>query len=606
MLELANIFENRCAYCESELSSQMHIDHFRPKSTYPQLYYSLENIYPVCVECNNSKGAKFPLKNEEQDFLSNKITVDLSTEITLLINPIEDNPEEHLRFNDDGSVSPLTENGEVTIRTLNLNRKSLISSRFYIIGFLKSRLKNEINENLITVIQDMNFKAIIRTIIFNKFELKEILKLNKSLKMKMLKALAFNNSLTDLEIEKIYFRYKKGYIEDALDLLDVEKSFEFIEEICLKSVKGISFNHKFEYKDKTPCLMILGENGVGKTTLLQAITYAITNIDPKKSNMRMINKGEVKTKLKLSDGSSINSEYIFSKKRNPSKFYIPIAAYGSVRIQAGKGVSNVYEKNILNLVGKNQKSYFLEDSSHWLTKDNLKIVQDILVEILPTDRNVALVYDDEKQKFKVIFDEVESLDFDELSSGYRTITNLVMDIARFLFSIPNNQALLTPAVILIDEIDVHLHPSWKIKIVELFRGIFPRIQFIMTTHDPLCLRGLKNNEIIVLKKGEELEVLSEEIPFQGDLKIEDLLLSDFFGLDSTLDAQHKLQLQEGLNASTDGQDAYKYYGYSLTEQIALKIIDEALDSRKITPNMKIKDVDQDIKESVLRLWNLND
>lgn len=58
-----------------------------------------------------------------------------------------------------------------------------------------------------------------------------------------------------------------------------------------------------------------------------------------------------------------------------------------------------------------------------------------------------------------------------------------------------------PAIVFIDEIDAHLHPSWQKKIVGLLRECFPKIQLVVTAHSPLVVAGCKEGEVAVLKKG---------------------------------------------------------------------------------------------------------
>ena len=61
----------------------------------------------------------------------------------------------------------------------------------------------------------------------------------------------------------------------------------------------------------------------------------------------------------------------------------------------------------------------------------------------------------------------------------------------------------TKGVVLIDELDLHLHPKWQMKIVEDLRKVFPNIQFICTTHSPILLRSIEKEKIIILENGEQ-------------------------------------------------------------------------------------------------------
>jgi hypothetical protein len=84
----------------------------------------------------------------------------------------------------------------------------------------------------------------------------------------------------------------------------------------------------------------------------------------------------------------------------------------------------------------------------------------------------------------------------------------------------------------------HLHPRWRMRIVAALRGVLPRVQFIATTHDPLCLRGLEDGEVAVLRRDERQDVFAiSDLPPVKGLRVEQLLASDFFGLGSTRDPE---------------------------------------------------------------------
>lgn len=89
--------------------------------------------------------------------------------------------------------------------------------------------------------------------------------------------------------------------------------------------------------------------------------------------------------------------------------------------------------------------------------------------------------------------EVELLD---LSDGFRSILSLTMELLRQLIDVYGHEAVFEskdyinlPGVVLIDEIDAHLHPTWQTRIGQWFTKYFPRLQFIVTTHSPLICRA---------------------------------------------------------------------------------------------------------------------
>jgi hypothetical protein len=93
-------------------------------------------------------------------------------------------------------------------------------------------------------------------------------------------------------------------------------------------------------------------------------------------------------------------------------------------------------------------------------------------------------------------------------------------------------------IVLIDEIDAHLHPQWKMQIIDRLRSVFPRVQFIVTSHEPLTLRGLHAGEVAVLRRGRNGNVsVITDLPSPRALRIDQILTSEFFGLNSTSDPE---------------------------------------------------------------------
>ncbi|MFN8536877.1 MAG: AAA family ATPase [Thermomicrobiales bacterium] len=87
---------------------------------------------------------------------------------------------------------------------------------------------------------------------------------------------------------------------------------------------------------------------------------------------------------------------------------------------------------------------------------------------------------------------------ENLSDGYRSILSMTFDLIRQLqrayrleqiFAPENPTVVSAPGVVLIDEVDAHLHPSWQRRIGTWFRQHFPRMQFIVTTHSPFVCQA---------------------------------------------------------------------------------------------------------------------
>lgn len=115
--------------------------------------------------------------------------------------------------------------------------------------------------------------------------------------------------------------------------------------------------------------------------------------------------------------------------------------------------------------------------------------------------------------------EVEPLNIDALSDGYRTHFSLVVDIARRMVQLNPSDDLDDPhrgtnteAVILIDEIDLHLDPAWQARVVQGLIAAFPNAQFVLTTHSEQVIGSVGAESVHKLVWGDG-EILLESVPF---------------------------------------------------------------------------------------------
>lgn len=112
---------------------------------------------------------------------------------------------------------------------------------------------------------------------------------------------------------------------------------------------------------------------------------------------------------------------------------------------------------------------------------------------------VQLIYDVAAEELQIALGNSRILPFRLLSDGYRNVISIVADIA-FRMCVLNphlgkDVTQLTDGVVLIDEIDLHLHPKWQRHIVDDFKRIFPKVQFIATTHSPFIIQSLETGEL---------------------------------------------------------------------------------------------------------------
>ena len=133
----------------------------------------------------------------------------------------------------------------------------------------------------------------------------------------------------------------------------------------------------------------------------------------------------------------------------------------------------------------------------------LKALDEAVTRFLPGYGNLRLASDDRPQL--VIDRGNTTLPVRQLSDGERGTLALVLDLTRRLAQA--NPALTDPAadagaVVLIDEIDLHLHPRWQRQIVQNLKTAFPRCQFIATTHSPQVIGEVEHDRIQIIADGQ--------------------------------------------------------------------------------------------------------
>lgn len=188
-----------------------------------------------------------------------------------------------------------------------------------------------------------------------------------------------------------------------------------------------------------------------------------------------------------------------------------------------------------------------------------------------------------------------------LSDGYLTTLGWLVDVlARWMDYARNHDIILgadfpkrMPCVVLIDEIDLHLHPRWQTEVIAKLRNTFPMTTFVATTHNPLTLHGTQPGEVHVIRASEDgnLEIVQRDLP--PGVSTDELLTGDWFGLTSTLDAETQRLLQEHFVLLQQGRpegdpervrleetlrQRLGHFAATRADQLAQEIVAEQLDS----------------------------
>jgi len=181
---------------------------------------------------------------------------------------------------------------------------------------------------------------------------------------------------------------------------------------------------------------------------------------------------------------------------------------------------------------------------------------------LPTEVRFEGKLDRQDKEYMFRFEGNET-PFPALSDGYRAFIGWVADLLGHLCDVCPASGRLSrlSGIVLVDEIDLHLHPEWQRTIVPRVASAFPNLQFVLTSHSPLVTGTLSRANIFVTVEGSdgtpEVRQLSEEIHGKS---AEQVLLSSYFGLQTTRAPSFERSLAKKAEDATGSTpiDAVKY------------------------------------------------
>jgi predicted ATP-binding protein involved in virulence len=203
--------------------------------------------------------------------------------------------------------------------------------------------------------------------------------------------------------------------------------------------------------------------------------------------------------------------------------------------------NNIVKDEIVDTVNRLKNRFHslkkLGNDAHNQT-NHIQTVVEAICTAIPSIEGIWLDNSDGLDEIKVkTYGSVVNLN--QLSDGQRILLTLVADIARRLVLLnPLNQKPLTGhGIILIDELELHLHPSWQQKIVCNLRLLFPNIQFIIATHSPLILSTVNNKSIRVFASDNDGQDYLAAPDFQSSGSDVNDVLEQVMGTNSTPDLE---------------------------------------------------------------------
>ena len=387
----------------------------------------------------------------------------------------------------------------------------------------------------------------------------------------------------------------------------------YFKSLELENVRCFAQRQRLDLTDEhgkpVQWILILGDNGVGKTTLLQCLAWmrpvlSMQTVEPETeddvgreifSTEPALNNEENKTwdsLIRMGAEVSVNLKATFGVGRDfrsgnsesfnetitteatmagvngrlqdsdPRVHYLPnslaelflpdlaMFAYGAARRSGTMKVERgVHSDALASLFSDSTELYDAEDVLLKLDhraakpgepqdKKRLARVKEIIAAVLPDIEHEGSIqilgptlFGPSGAPGGVRFQTPYGLvPLSALSLGYQTTLTWVVDLALRLFErYPESpDPLSEPGIVLIDNIDLHLHPRWQRRVMDSLSHCFPAIQFIATAHSPLIVQAAEGATIAVLRKRDDQVVIETHLESVNSWRADQILASDFF------------------------------------------------------------------------------
>jgi len=331
----------------------------------------------------------------------------------------------------------------------------------------------------------------------------------------------------------------------------------YIQEVEIKNIRSIG-HFKMTFAKPAGWHVLIGDNGSGKSSVVRAVALGMIGEQDAQALFLLedfakwlpphIEKGEIKISIlrdndydkpeykgkdvvtsnlaiiRIKGNGNVNITGSIKPKNglwgdNSGKGWY-ISAYGPVRRLRGGNDTFAHMVNsrprVLACLSAFRDDIALTQVTAWLKdlaldapkKATAKAILDGLIgfinaaKLLPD--GAILLTDIDSDGLKLKDANGVNISLFEMSDGYRSILSMTLDIIRLLldtygdkavFPTKNQTIINLPGVVIIDEVDAHLHPTWQTRIGQWFTQYFPNIQFIVTTHSPLVCRACDNGSI---------------------------------------------------------------------------------------------------------------
>lgn len=359
------------------------------------------------------------------------------------------------------------------------------------------------------------------------------------------------NELTNIDFENLF------QLEDETLLQPEEDIFEDKDKILPYSLKNLSVVNFQGIKHATienlpvdtQWVFLVGENGFGKSTVLQSILLGLYGSKDGKEILIEDRNIQIQVEYKSEKDNFINDCW-----KNPNPL-LHIAAYGPFRLnlQVDATISEEARKSsvtyglfktdgvLLNIEAK-MKDWLLQED-----KERFELAKKAFCALIPYLSEVR--YNESKSQIEYIEKDVinvsdtyEAMPYNQLATGFRAVIGIVSDmIVRLSHSQPKvKDPAQLKGIVIIDELDLHWHPKYQKQIPQLFSSVFPKVQFIVSTHSAIPLLGAPHNSVVLkVTRTKEEGVKIERVDVDLKYLTPNLILtSGIFDMDDVLSVEN--------------------------------------------------------------------
>ena len=339
--------------------------------------------------------------------------------------------------------------------------------------------------------------------------------------------------------------------------------------------------------------ILCGPNGIGKTTVLESVAHCFTIGETSILKRHVGQERSAVAATVLHEGLRVDVTYGFEEfeptqrasiigMHDWSPFLLSLKTTRTFVYKPLNSVSRDTEKNSHNMFEEAKTGMVLDDVKNWfvnrylysaheraLTTEqlaNFDLAKLCFAELNP---DYTFSHVDAATNEILVSTPAGEIYYEYLSSGFKSCLSILFGIIKeveFRFIGARGRVTDFDGVVLIDELELHLHPEWQARIAGVLTRIFPMIQFIVTTHSPHIIQAAEPNQIVALEFRDRMVALrplpASPLGFKGWTL--DEVLTDVMGMHDTRTEVLRKLLDDFAQAVADDN-------YILAEQVYVQL-----------------------------------